>query len=71
MKLYNIPYNKDYEDKVIKRILEYKKDIKNQKPIWTHLHWLEEVGMCVDCDAAALLNYSAEIALEKKNLDKL
>lgn len=49
MKLYRIPYSKNYEDEVIDHIAKHKRNIQ------FHSHALEEVGMCLECDSAALL----------------
>lgn len=53
---YEIPYSKCYEDEVIYCILK-------RIGIEQHPHALEEVGMCQECDAAALLS----MVKEKKN----
>ena len=49
MENYEIPYSKLYEDQVIDCVL-------NRIGIESHPHALEEVGMCPECDAAALLS---------------
>lgn len=54
MNLYGI-FCKEYEDICIERILDIKK--RNKDIPVRHPHWFEEMGMCIECDSAALFEY--------------
>ena len=53
MKTWHLPHGDDYEFDVVHRVLDWARGMK-EEPI-AHPHAQREMGMCLECDAAALV----------------